>query len=211
MTVTVPVSVATFPIGSSAVVGAGEAAAGSAACASLVRSVPTSFLTLLLASFAAAAPRDGIATRLCALPSTSQPRSASASESRYVTLRPNPGRSNEYGSFGGLRKPAAERRVNIATEFEITKNPAGSSAGAGRMRERAGRLADPFPGLAAAEQAAEGAALDLQQVRSLHCDGGVVVAAALRIMDPAGPFVVRRLHVDQDRLAGLLGITAQIL
>src|ERR1700688_4798563 len=70
-------------------------------------------------------------------------------------------------------------------------------------------LADALPGLAAAEHAAEGAALNLEGVRPPHRDGGVVIAAAVRIMDPAGPFRSRRLHADQDFLAGLHGITAE--
>jgi hypothetical protein len=69
---------------------------------------------------------------------------------------------------------------------------------------------DALRGLAAAEQTAECAALYLQQTRSLHCDGGVVFAAALGIMNAADPFGVGRRHVDQRLFAGLLGTAAQI-
>src|SRR5665647_1650999 len=72
-------------------------------------------------------------------------------------------------------------------------------------------LADAAPGLAAAEHAAEGAALNPQGIRSLHRDHGIVIPAAVRVVDLAGPFRIRRLHVDQDLLSGLLCIPAQIL
>lgn len=72
-------------------------------------------------------------------------------------------------------------------------------------------LADPLPGLSAAEYSAEGAALNAHGIRSLHRDPGVVVPAAVGVMDPADPFRIRRLHVDQDLRAGLLGVAAQIL
>src|SRR6185437_9152091 len=74
------------------------------------------------------------------------------------------------------------------------------------------RLADALPGLAAAEQAAEGAALDLEQVRALHRNDGVVIAAGVGIVDAAGPFAVvgRRLHVDQDPIVAVLAEAAQI-
>src|SRR5580704_236977 len=67
-------------------------------------------------------------------------------------------------------------------------------------------LADALPGLAAAEHAAECAALHLQGIRPLHRDRRVVIAARVRIVDLAGPFRTRRLHADQDLLAGLHGI-----
>src|ERR1700722_5354076 len=47
-------------------------------------------------------------------------------------------------------------------------------------------LADAAPGLAAAEHAAEGAALDPQRVRPLHGDIGVVVLARVRIVNLPG-------------------------
>jgi len=74
------------------------------------------------------------------------------------------------------------------------------------------QLADALPGLVAAEQAAEGAALDAEQVRTLHRDDGVVVVAARGIVDAAGPFAVvgRRLHVDQDALIAALAKAAEI-
>lgn len=49
-------------------------------------------------------------------------------------------------------------------------------------------LADALPGLSAAEHAAERAALDLQRIQSFHGDGGVVIPAAVGIVNPAGPF-----------------------
>src|SRR3984957_16612662 len=55
-------------------------------------------------------------------------------------------------------------------------------------------LTDAFPGLAPAEQAAEGPALNPQGIRSLHRDIGVVRLAAVGIVDPTGPFRVGRLH-----------------
>src|SRR5450755_3070889 len=71
-------------------------------------------------------------------------------------------------------------------------------------------LADPLPGLTAAEHPAEGTALNPHRIRSLHCDRGVVIPAAVRIVNPASPFVVRGPHVDEDFVPGLHGISAQI-
>jgi hypothetical protein len=48
-------------------------------------------------------------------------------------------------------------------------------------------LADPLPGLTAAEHAAEGAALDPQRIRTLHGDRGIVGPAAIGIVDVTGP------------------------
>src|SRR5271156_2661551 len=72
-------------------------------------------------------------------------------------------------------------------------------------------LADALPGLAAAEHAAEGATLNLQRVGALHRDRGVVFAAAVRVVNLASPFQARRLHADQDFLAGLHRIAAKVL
>src|SRR3954452_21256319 len=72
------------------------------------------------------------------------------------------------------------------------------------------RSADALPGLAAAEQAAEGAALNPQGVRVLEDDGGVAVCAAVGVMGSAASFAVLWLHIDQDRLARLLGIAADV-
>src|SRR3954471_23639504 len=73
------------------------------------------------------------------------------------------------------------------------------------------RLAHALPGLAAAEHAAEGAALHAERVRTLHRDRRVVVPAAVGIVDLAGPFGLLWTHVDQDLLAGLDGVAAQVL
>src|SRR5215470_12803080 len=70
--------------------------------------------------------------------------------------------------------------------------------------------ADALPGLAATEHSAEGATLNLEDVRTLHRDRGVVIAAATGIMDPADPLAIFGLHVDEDSFAGLLGIAAEI-
>src|ERR1700756_1041666 len=67
-----------------------------------------------------------------------------------------------------------------------------------------------LPGLAAAEHAAEGAALHAQQVRALHRDGRVVVASRIGIVNAAAPLGASGLHVDQDLLVGLVGIAAEI-
>src|ERR1700722_11836808 len=72
-------------------------------------------------------------------------------------------------------------------------------------------LADATPGLAAAEHAAEGTALDPQRVRPLHGDIGVVVPARVRFVNLSGPFFICRFHVDQNFLAGLHRISAKIL
>src|ERR1700733_13783497 len=72
-------------------------------------------------------------------------------------------------------------------------------------------LADALPGLAAAEHAAECATLNLQRVGALHRDRGVVIAAAVRIVNLAGPFRALWLHADQDFRAGLHRIAAEVL
>jgi hypothetical protein len=69
--------------------------------------------------------------------------------------------------------------------------------------------ADALPGLAAAEHA-ERAILNLDGIGALQGDRRVVVAAAVRIVNPAAPFRAFRFHVDQDLLAGLLDIAAEI-
>src|ERR1700761_9242531 len=71
-------------------------------------------------------------------------------------------------------------------------------------------LADALPVLAAAEHAAECATLNLQRVGALHRDRGVVIAAAVGIVDAARPFVAGRLHADQHLGVGIDGIAAEI-
>src|SRR6201985_3140133 len=71
------------------------------------------------------------------------------------------------------------------------------------FKNKAYFLADGPPGLAAAEHAAERAALHLQRIGALHRDRRVVIAAAVRIVNPAGPFRAQRLHVDQNLFAAL--------
>src|SRR5207244_398323 len=67
-----------------------------------------------------------------------------------------------------------------------------------------------LPGLAVAEHAAEGAALDLERIGALQRNRRVVIAATVGIMNPARPLAALRLHVDQDPCAGVDGIAAQI-
>src|SRR6476619_8655377 len=72
-------------------------------------------------------------------------------------------------------------------------------------------LADPDPGLPAAEDSAEDAALNPQGVRALHRDGGIVDFAAVGIMNATGPPCTRRLHVDENLFAVRHGISAKVL
>src|SRR5947208_15158784 len=82
--------------------------------------------------------------------------------------------------------------------------------------EQADGLVHTGPGLAAAEHAAESAALNTQRVRAFQCDRGIIGAAGVRIENPSAPFgVLAGLHVDQDLLAILVRllvhrITAEI-
>src|SRR5438034_9189707 len=74
---------------------------------------------------------------------------------------------------------------------------------------------DAGPGLAAAEHATEGAALNAEIVGALQRDRRIVGAAGIRIENPAAPFVLAGLHVDQDLFAVLVrllvnGVTAEI-
>src|SRR5260370_40185765 len=76
-------------------------------------------------------------------------------------------------------------------------------------------LVDPCPGLAAAEHAAEGAALDAPGVGALQRNRGIIGSAGVRIENPAAPFVLAGLHVDQNLFAILVrllvdGISAEI-
>src|SRR3981081_2599513 len=78
------------------------------------------------------------------------------------------------------------------------------------------RLVHPAPGLAAAEHAAKGAALNAQRVRAFQRDRRIVGAAGVRVENPPAPFgVVAGPHIDQDLFAVLVrfrvdGISAQI-
>src|SRR6266508_2443978 len=83
------------------------------------------------------------------------------------------------------------------------------------MRSVGCRSVDAGPGLATAEHAAEGAALNAQTVGALQRDRRIVGAAGIRIENPAAPLVLAGLHVDQDLLAVLVrllvdGIAAEI-
>jgi len=87
MAVALPVSVATFPIGSSAAAGAAAGAYAGWVCASFVRPdvAPT------VSRACPTSMGEGIA-KTFAPPSTRQPRSQSANENRYrVTREPDPG------------------------------------------------------------------------------------------------------------------------
>ena len=93
MAVALPVSVATFPIGSSAAAGAGEgAAAGAGACAGWVcASFVRPDVAPTLSRACPTSMGEGIA-KTFAPPNTRQPRSQSANESRYrVTREPDQG------------------------------------------------------------------------------------------------------------------------
>src|SRR6202047_5321316 len=66
-------------------------------------------------------------------------------------------------------------------------------------------LIQPAPGLAAAEHAAKGAALNPQAVRALQRDRGIIGAAGIRIENPATPFgILAGLHVDENLLTVLV-------
>src|ERR1700680_390068 len=82
-------------------------------------------------------------------------------------------------------------------------------------RHRTDALVHPGPGLAAAEHAAEGATLDVQGLGAFQRNGGIIGAAGVRIQNPAAPFVLAGLHVDQNLFAILVrllvdGISAEI-
>src|SRR3954470_12787639 len=63
-------------------------------------------------------------------------------------------------------------------------------------------LVDPRPGLAAAEHAAEGAALHPQLVLAPQRDRRLIVAAGVGIVNPPVPLLVfAGLHVDQHLFA----------
>src|SRR5713226_4581233 len=67
-------------------------------------------------------------------------------------------------------------------------------------------LVHPAPGLAAAEHAAKGTALNAQGIRAFQCDRRIICAAALRVVNPPAPFgILAGLHIDQDLFAVLIG------
>src|ERR1700694_5180649 len=68
-------------------------------------------------------------------------------------------------------------------------------------------LVDPAPGLATAEHAAKGAALNLQGVRAFQRDRRIIGAAGIRVVNSPAPFgVLAGLHIDQDLFAVLVGL-----
>ena len=92
MTVTVPVSVATLPIGSSVCAGAGAGAAGSGVCGVCGACACASRVEAVLVSFAAAGRGSrsvygGIAETCCVPPNSKQPKSGNVSKNRYVTMK----------------------------------------------------------------------------------------------------------------------------
>src|SRR3954451_14453529 len=102
---------------------------------------------------------------------------------------PSPRRSG-FGRAGGT-SPGMTKNVHV-----LETTPAAS--------------AHALPGLAAAEHAAEGAALHAHCIRALHRDRRVVIAAGVGILDTAAPLRAVGLHVDQDALVGLCGVAAEI-
>ena len=68
-------------------------------------------------------------------------------------------------------------------------------------------LADPLPGLTAAEHSAEGATLDPQEFRAFQRDRRIIIAAGFRVVNTSVPFgVPAGLHIDQDLFAILVGL-----
>src|SRR5437879_12496017 len=109
----------------------------------------------------------------------------------------------ERGAWVGLSR-RAESTSTVFNKKAPRKNR-------GACSQHRYRSADALPGLAAAEHAAEGAALHTERVRSLHRDRRVIVAAGVGIGDLAGPFGFMRLHVDQNLLARFHGVAAEVL
>src|SRR6184192_3434777 len=110
-----------------------------------------------------------------------------------------------------LRKPFMTRPCGLTMRGSCHGRGAGDVRGvtpegalASVTTSNAGSV-HPCPGLAAAEHAAEGAALHAQAVGALQRDRGVVSRAGVGIEDTAGPFLVLAgLHIDQDLLAALV-------
>src|SRR4051812_25834772 len=117
----------------------------------------------------------------------------------FVPLRP----ASHGGELGPVMAVTRNPRGAMAYEAQ-QKGPAKSARpGADRVLSRV--LVDPGPGLAAAEHAAEGTALDAQGVGALQRDRGIIAAAGIRIENPSAPLgVLARLHVNQNLLAILV-------
>src|SRR3954453_3782639 len=101
---------------------------------------------------------------------------------------PSPRRSG-FGRAGGT-SPGMTKNVHV-----LETTPAAS--------------AHALPGLAAAEHAAEGAALHTHCIRALHRDRRVVIAAGVGIVDAPAPLRAVGLHVDQGALIGLRGVAGE--
>src|SRR5882724_5062250 len=139
ITLALPLSVATLPIGSSAgaCVGAavaGSGAAGAAGVCACARCVRPPVVSSAASGFWSISKGNGIAERLGAPPSTRQPSSGSTNESRNVTMgsRGGEGRrrgDNKYDSFRALGKPVAERPLNAAFGFAAARDAAGPQTG----------------------------------------------------------------------------------
>src|SRR5947209_794521 len=96
-------------------------------------------------------------------------------------------------------------RVRRDGEAGMRPNKKPRRLGEAFSRRRRRSSVDAGPGLAAAENAAEGATLDPEAVGALQRDRGIVGAAGVRIEDPAAPFgVLGGLHVDQNLFAVLV-------
>src|SRR6266446_235895 len=111
---------------------------------------------------------------------------------------------------GAPPEPAANH-FPIASRLAPRPSIAGSVAPNPQKLLALSPLAHPVPGLPAAEDSAEDAALNPQDIRALHRDGGIVSLAAVRIVNSTSPFLVRRLHVDENLLAVRNGKSAKVL
>src|SRR6478735_8993322 len=102
--------------------------------------------------------------------------------------------------------PVAGSKAVMAVTSSVARDLAHKKKGPAHRRASLSgddaSLVHPGPGLAAAEHAAEGAALHAQCIGAPHRDRRIIGAAGVGIEDPAAPLLVLAgPHVDQDLLA----------
>src|ERR1700722_9884143 len=89
--------------------------------------------------------------------------------------------------------------------FAQVNVPAADGAFNEPLLSMATSLVHPAPGLAAAEHAAEGAALNPKRVRTFQRNRRIIGATGIRVENSPGPFgFLAGLHVDENLFAVLV-------
>src|SRR6202035_5822532 len=111
----------------------------------------------------------------------------------------------------------ADRLPRCESHSRTSKRPRRRSGAFAQINIGVAYSVQPAPGLAAAEHAAEGAALNAQAIAAFQGDRRIIRAAGVGVENAPAPFgILAGLHVDQDLFAvlvrlGIDGITAKII